>query len=101
MTWLGHLAGLLGVSAPTVTTTAVGAATSWSVQVYKDGGSAFSAVLGEAVAADGVTPVITIGAGIQLAPSGTTPPVAFDADITVLSIPLAGTRGRRRSRRRR
>ena len=88
--WLGHLAGLLGVSAPDVMATASGAGTAWSVPIFTEGASSFGLQIAETTAADGVTPQLDLGLTFALLPAGPNPAVRFDASVTLFRLPLAG-----------
>lgn len=87
--WLGHLAGLLGLTAPAVSTVTTGKTTVSSVQLLAiDGTSPVTLGLARGVAADGTTPNLGIQIGISLVPGAG--PVTVNADITLVAIPLAG-----------
>lgn len=95
--WLGNLAALLGApipaghSIPTVTTTVSGSTTTWSVPVIAlDSNSSLLLTLALAPTADKVTPQLSVGLGVNLVP-GASGPVSVAAEMTVLTMPLAGS----------
>lgn len=91
-TWLGHLAGLLGVPAPTATTGDAGAAT-WSVPLLAPNeSSTVTLTLTASTAPDNVTPRAELGIGIGLVPAGAAS-VRVDVTAALLTIPLAGAGG--------
>jgi hypothetical protein len=89
--WLGHLAGILGVAAPTVNMQTSAGATSWSVPIAQpNSASTVNVTLTKSTAADGVTPLLSLGAGVVF--SSTAPgPARLDASATLVALPLAGT----------
>ncbi|HEY6481280.1 MAG TPA: DUF6603 domain-containing protein, partial [Streptosporangiaceae bacterium] len=92
VTWLGHLAGLMGVTAPAVTTAATATGTTWAVTLFAPtASSSIGLSLAQATAADGVTPQLEAGITVSLAPGGASPPARLAASATVLRLPLAGT----------
>ncbi|HTD60052.1 MAG TPA: hypothetical protein VK679_05330, partial [Gemmatimonadaceae bacterium] len=90
--WLAHLAGLLGVASPTVTTGS-GGASSWSVPLFAPNAtSSVALTITMATAADTVTPLLELGLDVGLVPTGAAP-VRVDIAATLVAIPLAGTAG--------
>ena len=88
--WVVHLAGLLGVAAPAVTSTTSGRTTIWTVPLFAPNAAssvAIGLVLG--VAADGVTQTLGIRLGATLAPSATSP-AGVTAALTLFNAPLSG-----------
>ncbi len=90
-TWLEHLAGVLGVTAPAVRQTTSGASTTWSVAIFTPESSSIGLELAHTNAADGVTPQLELGLTLSLVPAGASPPARFDASVTVCTLPLAGS----------
>jgi len=87
-TWLEHVAGLLGVTAPVVATTS--GSTVWTLPVISpNASSSVDLAFAHTTAADGVTPELQTRVGVSLAP-GAGAPARVDASVTLFSLPLAG-----------
>lgn len=89
-TWLSHLAGLLGVAAPAVTTKTSGKATISSVAILAPNSeSSVTIGLVQGSAPDAVTPTlgVQIGASLRSSPNG---PASVDTVVTLFAAPLAG-----------
>jgi large repetitive protein len=86
--WLGHLASLFGVTA-TVTATPSAGGMQWSVPFFAlNATSTVALSVVQSTAADGVTPLLTIGIGLALVPPGAM--VRFDTSVALIAVPLAG-----------
>jgi hypothetical protein len=91
--WLVHLAGLLGVAAPAVTTTTSGKDTTFSVPLFApNAASSVDLALVLGVAADGVTQTLgaRITASLAPAPAGS---AELGIAVTLFNTALAGTSG--------
>jgi large repetitive protein len=89
--WLVHLAGLFGISAPSVT----GSGTEsdpWRVSVITSGTNVHVDVtLAQGAQPGSNAPRLLAGLAVVLKPSGTPPPARVEARGTLLAIPLSGT----------
>ncbi|HEY1502139.1 MAG TPA: DUF6603 domain-containing protein [Acidobacteriaceae bacterium] len=89
--WLGHLAGLIGVSTPTVTGTGT-AADPWVAPVFPIGTAAGSSLnITFATSTVSSTTSLLIGLQARVIPGGAAPPVRIEGNATIASIPITGT----------
>jgi len=89
--WLGHLSGLIGVSAPSVTGTGT-PADPWVAPLIPFGTAAGSGLnITFATQTAATTTSLLIGLQARVIPSGANPPVRIEGGATLASIPITGT----------